>query len=575
MNPTDMQSSKQRRERGELTPPRPTVVGLGPPDSPSADALLAGAGAYEEVSDPGENQTLVGFPGPAAETDADAPNTARANSELFDTFDDEVTVVGGYDEVTKVTPSDVPAIARLIADAKGVPAAVTLAEPQLAEPETKREAPATSSPSEPPDTLPDPAVDAAAALAAPAPALPSRVSKPPPPPRPSSTGPRRETIPPPSSDRDLFVSRDTELQLFAPPVEMFGPGPAARARFDSLPSPNPSGSVMQSDAPWYTQVEPDAAPAPRSKWRTAAVVGIAAALAGVGLLSGGMLGKTGTVLVTVSGPLDVPVSNAQVFVNGKQVCAPAPCRITLEKGAYVLGVAAPSYRRAAEKSLSVARGGEEALHFTLLPDDSAGIDVKSSVAGLRVFVDGLERGTTPVTVRGLAPGKHSVKLTGNPRYAPFETELELGVDRLTVLEPKLTLEPEAEPVALAELATTPNPPPAANAANAAPTPVTPAPAPEANALLAKLRAGVAPVAAANVNLDTPEPGAAAESAKLTITSSPPSNVVVDGRPLGSTPREVAVTPGDHSVVFVHPSKGRKSVRVRAHAGKTASAAVEF
>ncbi|HEY3496144.1 MAG TPA: PEGA domain-containing protein, partial [Polyangiaceae bacterium] len=84
-----------------------------------------------------------------------------------------------------------------------------------------------------------------------------------------------------------------------------------------------------------------------------------------------------------------------------------------------------------------------------------------------------------------------------------------------------------------------------------------------------------PVAAANVDLDAPEAKPANENVTLSVRSTPPSNVVVDGRPLGSTPREIAVSPGEHSIVFVHPSKGRKSVRVRATPGKAAVASVEF
>lgn len=78
-----------------------------------------------------------------------------------------------------------------------------------------------------------------------------------------------------------------------------------------------------------------------------------------------------------------------------------------------------------------------------------------------------------------------------------------------------------------------------------------------------------------VDLDRASDESAGERGTLTITSTPPSNVVLDGRPLGRTPHELGVAAGPHSVVFIHPLKGRKSVRVEAAAGKTAVASVSF
>ncbi|MGE5786917.1 MAG: protein kinase domain-containing protein [Myxococcales bacterium] len=63
---------------------------------------------------------------------------------------------------------------------------------------------------------------------------------------------------------------------------------------------------------------------------------------------------------------------------------------------------------------------------------------------------------------------------------------------------------------------------------------------------------------------------------ISINSIPRSNVLLDGRPLGATPRaEVAVSPGDHVVTFVHPEYGRKQVVVRAIAGEAIVTSVHF
>jgi hypothetical protein len=162
---------------------------------------------------------------------------------------------------------------------------------------------------------------------------------------------------------------------------MFRPEPAVSA-FSILPPAGPATPGTQSDAPWYKPVEPEEPAAPhRARSRGALIALAAAALAAAGVFSGVYLPKEGRVLVTVSGPLDAPVRDAVVLVDGKRACAPAPCRVTLDRGAYVLRVTAPAYRPTAEKSLSLSAGAEEALHFTLAPDQSAGIELRGEVAG--------------------------------------------------------------------------------------------------------------------------------------------------------------------------------------------------
>ena len=54
-----------------------------------------------------------------------------------------------------------------------------------------------------------------------------------------------------------------------------------------------------------------------------------------------------------------------------------------------------------------------------------------------------------------------------------------------------------------------------------------------------------------------------------------SKVVLDGRPLGSTPKVgVSVSAGSHTVTFI-TADGKKSVTVQVKAGETKTAAVKF
>jgi serine/threonine-protein kinase len=73
----------------------------------------------------------------------------------------------------------------------------------------------------------------------------------------------------------------------------------------------------------------------------------------------------------------------------------------------------------------------------------------------------------------------------------------------------------------------------------------------------------------------PAPKAAA-GGTLSLNSIPASNVILDGKPLGATPKTgVAVTPGQHTVIFVHPEHGRKAKSVNVAAGKTVPVVVKF
>jgi serine/threonine-protein kinase len=63
---------------------------------------------------------------------------------------------------------------------------------------------------------------------------------------------------------------------------------------------------------------------------------------------------------------------------------------------------------------------------------------------------------------------------------------------------------------------------------------------------------------------------------LNINSIPPSNCILDGRPLGMTPKAgVSVPAGTHSVTFIHPEKGKQATSVTVKPGETKSVGVKF
>ncbi len=73
---------------------------------------------------------------------------------------------------------------------------------------------------------------------------------------------------------------------------------------------------------------------------------------------------------------------------------------------------------------------------------------------------------------------------------------------------------------------------------------------------------------------TPPP--ATGNGTLNINSIPVSKVILDGKPLGSTPKPgISVPAGTHTVVFIHPEKGKKTISVTVKAGETKPAAIKF
>jgi hypothetical protein len=130
-------------------------------------------------------------------------------------------------------------------------------------------------------------------------------------------------------------------------------------------------------------------------------------------------------------------------------------------------------------------------------------------------------------------------------------------------------------VDLAEKGAAPTPAPATAArvstAKPAAAPAAPKPAAE--------KPAPAPKPAAEKPPPEEKPAAAAKPAgptgTIAINSMPVSSVTVDGNSAGQTPARVNVPAGTHTVVFTHPEKGRKTLKVKVKAGATASAVVKF
>lgn len=421
------------------------------------------------------------------------------------------------------------------------------------------------------------------------------------------------------SVQDLPIPTAPGLELYS--VERERPTSPSARKFTPPSETLPRVTPLRSDPPWAATVRPNARPRSRAAVRIALFAFAASALLTVLILRALMPGK-GSVLVTATGSMGMPVENAQVLVDGTVACSPVPCRVNqLKAGRHSVTVKAPGYQPLADKTLTVAAGEEALIHFGLTPEDNAGLHVRLKTRGIRVSLNGEDRGEAPLTLGGLPPGEHTVRFTGSA-YAPFEQKVTLKPNAVLTLTPELLplqaviaiqagpgLEHAAVEViggpqrkAVVDL-------PARIEVAANGKYLVRATRPgyqdyEAEVTFAEgetekeVRIELRPAhAAGSPGWTQPNPVVLEESVPrsnsagtlspsgagaspsgagtLSLNSIPISSVLVNGRPVGSTPRQIQLPPGSHSVIFVHPKLGRKSMNVNVLPGKTAIAATRF
>ncbi len=354
------------------------------------------------------------------------------------------------------------------------------------------------------------------------------------------------------------------------------------------------------------------------KW---AAIAAAGALILIGIIFIALPGA-GTLVVSVAGPGNKAVDKVKVFIDDKEVCSKAPCiAADLKSGTHIVKVVAEGYGSTAGKAYKVESGTETPVNITLAaPSPGTGILVKHQGSGLKLWVDGKEVGSLPQELKEMSPGAHEIKIGGSDRYEEYEETVNVESDKILTIEPKLkvlkgeaTLEPgenadgakillvsgkerrplnkdlpvrlevgtdkrykivatkkgyetyenfiefddgKAEKTFIISLKESDD-----GADEQEEPPATPA----RTRVPARRHVNSAPARAAATGKGT-----------LNINSIPVSKVILDGVPKGSTPvTNIKVSPGTHTVVFMHPKHGRKVRAVTVQAGKTATAAVRF
>jgi hypothetical protein len=176
--------------------------------------------------------------------------------------------------------------------------------------------------------------------------------------------------------------------------------------------------------------------------------------------------------------------------------------------------------------------------------------------GAAIAVDGRRVWHLPASVELSAEESHEITAT-KPGYAEFTQEV--------------VFDGTAERAVTVAFGSEPSKPIASQPANAMPKATSVTRAAPAFVATAPARSRTASASVAST-----APAAPSGTATLDITSTPPAAVVVNGRPLGTTPlHNVHVAAGKQTVLFVSPSLGRKLASANVAPGGRASIGVKF
>ena len=403
--------------------------------------------------------------------------------------------------------------------------------------------------------------------------------------------------------------------------------PGGRSGLPPIPKPAPVPAAdsgrrgpSHSVAPVTGSVLPPGL-ASNKRW----LLGLAAAVLGVVALGIGLHNRSGSLVVTVAGSSGAVVPGVSVRIDGTERCNTAPCVVKdLKPGMHLVSATASGFQPSADRAVVLEPGEDVAQHIVLSSGDrsTAGLSVAAVGTGLHVTVDGRDVGAPPVTLNDVVPGEHTVRILGDERYyQPYEEVVRLdpgevrslGPVRLHILRGKLELraadsaagasvavdgrhvsrlpanielsadeshEVTAEKAGYREFSqdvvfdgTAERRVTISFGSEASGAAVSPA----RHALSAAPVAEEAPAPTrSRVSSSTVAVAAPAGTATLDITSTPPAAVVVNGRPLGTTPlHNVHVGAGKQTILFVHPSLGRKLASATVAPGGRASIGVKF
>jgi serine/threonine protein kinase len=227
-------------------------------------------------------------------------------------------------------------------------------------------------------------------------------------PKPSDSAPVAKAVDPRSSDAWIEESRSANARHDAPGSQAADP----KAAHHPLPPLD------------FTPPGTQKAKKPLNKtWIAAAAVVLIAVAAGVPVarrfMVPGAPTSEGTLVVNTS------PAGAKLFVDGVERGA-TPVTVSLKPGPHSLEVRGDGPPRLMP---IVITAGAQVSQYLELPKVAAAVgqlNVRTEPGGARVSVDGVAKGTSPLTVSDLAPGEHSVQLESDLGSVKHIVTIEAG-----------------------------------------------------------------------------------------------------------------------------------------------------
>jgi len=418
---------------------------------------------------------------------------------------------------------------------------------------------------------------------------PTLVTTPPPSPAPAPVQAKTTAESPSNTPAPTAVADKEKKATPAPapaPVRIVEPAPSLASAFPSESSRlgAPSSRTSRDDdserrdthvSPWAAAARESASSRPRL---------IAAAVVVVALMSGGVFAArryfsapattapvTGTVVVNTD------PAGAAVVIDGEAHGA-TPVTATLKTGPHTIEL---STKDGVRRTMTVnVTANQQLSQFIEMPKAAAGtgdLQVRTDPPGARVVVDGQTRGTSPVTVKDLAPGSHVVVLQNDLGSVNEDVTIQPGATASLVVPMKA---PQGAPVsgwisitAPAELQIFEN-----------------------DRLLGTSRTDRIMVAAGRHDFEVTNealgyrttqsiqvtPGQVARlrpdwpMGTIAINATPWANVTLDGKELGETPvGNTSVPIGTHEVIFRHPQLGEQRFTATVTANSPARLSVDM
>jgi hypothetical protein len=245
-----------------------------------------------------------------------------------------------------------------------------------------------------------------------------------------------------------------------------------------------------------------------------------------------------------------------------------PIRVTLAPGAYTVQIVSGSSTRTLPITIEAGSVSSHYVEFAATPTQQGRLEIGSDPVGSEVRIDGVLKGITPLTVNDVAPGQHRVTISSGGNVINRVVNVVRGATATVVVSMNpapvaaasggwLTVEAPLEMEIFEEgrlLGST--------RTDRLMLPVGSHRLEFSNASLEFTTARTVQISAGRTTNTVVE----VPNGRLSVNALPWANVSIDGSAVGTTPLgELAVTVGQHEVVFRHPQLGerRQNVIVKA------------